>query len=414
MIQPVNLQNLSKKNSTNIIYFESINKKIKAIWMEVRLTLLKINLLIHCLWVSSKSRKLYWALVRNDSNHITNITLDRKDILLVLKFLKFSEGKEYKKNQMSKSLTVLRNFLLLQACQDGHLETVQELLNHPKIDPNINFSSCYNEGYSLSPLYKACEKDRLEIVKALLNHPKIDPNIGSNFSYCLSYPISKACSKGNLEIVKALLNHPKIDPNRGFIRDAVSRSCLFKASSKGNLEIVKALLNHPKIDPNKGKCDNDDCSLSPLSIAYEKDHLKIIQELLQHSSIDTSVIDENKVFYYYAWYASLLKDIDDFSLLKEILILIIAKTKIFIKEQKKINEILLKYALDQIINNNMKWELKILIINAVKFFIINKVNIPKNDKYIKIIVEKLKLLPFTMLTMLKNNTYNDLKIICNS
>jgi ankyrin repeat protein len=65
----------------------------------------------------------------------------------------------------------------------------------------------------------ASENGHIEVVKLLLNHPKVDPssknNYGNNFIDLVnvSLAIRLASQRGYNEVVKLLLNHPKVDPS---------------------------------------------------------------------------------------------------------------------------------------------------------------------------------------------------------
>ena len=60
---------------------------------------------------------------------------------------------------------------LWQACTDGDLEAVKELVIDSLVDVNW-----VGEDRLDTPLHRACRFDHLEIVKVLLAHPDIDVN----------------------------------------------------------------------------------------------------------------------------------------------------------------------------------------------------------------------------------------------
>ena len=61
--------------------------------------------------------------------------------------------------------------ILHDACRSGHIDVVEELLSHPKIDPNIQGRSGY------TPLNIACGRGHVRVVKALLRHRLTKPNL---------------------------------------------------------------------------------------------------------------------------------------------------------------------------------------------------------------------------------------------
>jgi len=60
---------------------------------------------------------------------------------------------------------------LRQACSDGNVQEVQELLQNEQI--NINWQDFE---YSRTPFYISCQKGHIEIVKLLLNDNRVDIN----------------------------------------------------------------------------------------------------------------------------------------------------------------------------------------------------------------------------------------------
>jgi ankyrin repeat protein len=71
--------------------------------------------------------------------------------------------------------------------------------------------------FSLTPLIKAIELNHIEIVELLLKHLKIDVN-AETFHLTLplsSTPFIKAVGRNHIEIVDLLLKHPRIDLNKG-------------------------------------------------------------------------------------------------------------------------------------------------------------------------------------------------------
>ncbi|KAK8897751.1 hypothetical protein M9Y10_015716 [Tritrichomonas musculus] len=125
------------------------------------------------------------------------------------------------------------------AIENGIIDTVQLLIEHPAIDVNIKsleksfHYSCGNEFdekrlINLTPLYLAIQKNNIQVVQLLIAHKKIDINAKSTFYSCKFKEIELsdeqivdkeetalhcAVSNGNLDIIKLLLKHKNIDIN---------------------------------------------------------------------------------------------------------------------------------------------------------------------------------------------------------
>ena len=95
-------------------------------------------------------------------------------------------------------------------------------------------------------LYEACKEGNLEIVRELLKDPSIE----------LSCSIIDASLNGHLEIVKELLKDHRVDPSE------LDNLATVLASENDHLEVVKELLKDPRVDPSNFK------NYSLLSIFY--------------------------------------------------------------------------------------------------------------------------------------------------
>ncbi|XP_063396977.1 uncharacterized protein LOC134681326 [Mytilus trossulus] len=155
---------------------------------------------------------------------------------------------------------------LLVACEKGHTEVVQMLINN-KADIN----KCRDTG--ASPLFFACQEGHTEVVQMLINNKadinKCRDNDGVS-------PLFIACQKGHTEVVHMLINN-KADINKCKDNDGVSP--LFIACQKGHTEVVHMLINN-KADINKCR----DTGASPLSIACQKGHTEVVQMLINNKA----------------------------------------------------------------------------------------------------------------------------------
>ena len=107
--------------------------------------------------------------------------------------------------------------LLYTAIKYETKDAVKLLLNHPKIDVNMQSDNCE------APLIIAIKYVRIDILKLLLNHPKIDINIKSKDG---KSALSIAVKKENIEIVQLLLDHPGIEIDFDHIFENISNKLL--------------------------------------------------------------------------------------------------------------------------------------------------------------------------------------------
>ena len=81
---------------------------------------------------------------------------------------------------------------------------VEEILQHPNIDPNKTHKET-----GTTPLYMAAYFGHERVVKALLSHPSIQVNCGCEKAG--TTPLFMAAQEGREEVVKMLLNCKDID-----------------------------------------------------------------------------------------------------------------------------------------------------------------------------------------------------------
>jgi ankyrin repeat protein len=124
---------------------------------------------------------------------------------------------------------VARNQLYIRLCEKGLNKPLEYLLcNEARLDPNVADSR---------PLMNACSNGHTESVRLLLTHPLLDPSANCNVA------LRSAFLKGELAITKLLLADPRIK-NLDDLRFP-----FIWASGNGYHSMVKAILEYvPTID----------------------------------------------------------------------------------------------------------------------------------------------------------------------
>ena len=129
--------------------------------------------------------------------------------------------------------------LLHLACQHGHLDIVQYLINDQDCNPE---STTLNGRTSL---HTACKSGHLHIVKCLITDHKCNPHCTDNDGYT---PLHAASESGNIETVKYLITEQGCDPH---VVDSIGNTPLHYASESGHLHIVQELITNFNCDPQK-------------------------------------------------------------------------------------------------------------------------------------------------------------------
>ncbi len=111
-------------------------------------------------------------------------------------------------------------------------------------------------------LWKAAELGCHLAVEEVLQHPNIDPN--KTHKETGTTPLFMAAYSGHERVVKALLSHPSIQVNRG----KGDTTPLFMAAQEGREEIVKMLLGCKDVDTEKASADGT----TPAHVASEFGH----------------------------------------------------------------------------------------------------------------------------------------------
>ena len=160
------------------------------------------------------------------------------------------------------NLTDVDNMSIILAAENGHVNIVNTLLSKTKVDPaarnNMAIRIASDNGY-------------FEIVESLLNTGKVDPSALNSQALIL------ASKNGHGDIVLRLLKDARVDPtvNNNFI--------IIWAAYHGNLELVEELLKDSRVNPRS----EDDMALR---IASKLGHESIVQLLLKDPRMNTSVI----------------------------------------------------------------------------------------------------------------------------
>ena len=143
------------------------------------------------------------------------------------------------------------------AMQNDALERMRSFLMIAE-DVNHHFKDL--EG--ATQLWKAAELGCHLAVEEVLQHPNIDPNKAHKETG--TTPLYMAAFFGHERVVKALLSHPSIQVNRG----KGEATPLFMAAQEGREGIVKMLLGCKDVDIDKASTDGT----TPARVASEFGH----------------------------------------------------------------------------------------------------------------------------------------------
>ncbi len=99
---------------------------------------------------------------------------------------------------------------LWKAAELGCHLAVEEILQHPNIDPNTT-----HKGIGTTPLYIAAYFGHERVVKALLSHPSIQVNRGKGETT----PLFMAAQEGREGVVRMLLDCKDVDVEKASTKD---------------------------------------------------------------------------------------------------------------------------------------------------------------------------------------------------
>jgi ankyrin repeat protein len=133
-------------------------------------------------------------------------------------------------------------------------------------------------------LWKAAELGCHLAVEEVLQHPNIDPN--KTHKETGTTPLYIAAYFGHERVVKALLSHPSIQVNCG----KGEMTPLFMAAQEGREEIVKMLLGCKDVDIEKASTEG----ITPARVASEFGHEYIyglLSDCVQHVNVYPSTFN---------------------------------------------------------------------------------------------------------------------------
>lgn len=113
------------------------------------------------------------------------------------------------------------------ACMQGDVLWVRQLLSDPSVDPTSNDSAA---------LSYAVVYNRAEVVRALIADGRVDPSAGNNVY------IRDAVFSGNTELARVLLTDSRVDPC------VYNNYCFRVAIRRDHADILQALLAHPCVN----------------------------------------------------------------------------------------------------------------------------------------------------------------------
>ncbi len=145
-------------------------------------------------------------------------------------------------------------------------------------EDDVNYQ--FKELKGATQLWKAAELGCHLAVEEILQHPNIDPN--KTHKETGTTPLYIAAYFGHERVVKALLSHPSIQVNRG----KGETTPLFMAAQQGREEIVKMLLGCKDVDIEKASSQG----ITPARVASEFGHEYIYGLLSKNQSTRESCL----------------------------------------------------------------------------------------------------------------------------
>lgn len=159
---------------------------------------------------------------------------------------------------------------LMMASERGNLE-IAKMLIAAGADVNVQIPGGLYKGQTA--LHIATRVNKIDVVQELVNAPKINLNIQDSSG---ETPLMIASEKGNKEVTQMLINagaNPNIQKPSGLYK---GQTALHIASRINRIEIVELLVKAPNINLNI----QDDTGETPLMIAAEKDNPEVTQILV--------------------------------------------------------------------------------------------------------------------------------------
>ena len=160
---------------------------------------------------------------------------------------------------------------LLQACTDGDLSTLNDLITKHGLSP-----SEVKESLGLTLLHLVCEYGHLDITQYLFREQNCNPEATTPNGRT---PLHLACKSGHLHIAKCLITEYKCNPR---CTDNDGYTPLHAASESGNVELIRYLIAECECDPQGG----DNNGVTPLHYASENGHLDLVRLLVTNYNCD--------------------------------------------------------------------------------------------------------------------------------
>ena len=163
---------------------------------------------------------------------------------------------------------------LLQLCRDGNLPSLKDLITNQGLNPNE-----VKDSSGLTLLHLACQHGHLDIVQYLINDQNCNPETTTTNGHT---PLHTACKSGHLHIIKCLISDHKCNPH---CTDNDGCTPLHAASESGNIETVEYLITEQGCDPHVG----DSIGNAPLHYASKGGHLDVVQCLITEFNSDPQI-----------------------------------------------------------------------------------------------------------------------------
>ena len=167
---------------------------------------------------------------------------------------------------------------MLEACRDGYVDTVKQLITDRSVNVNVNLHPAAGS----TPLYVACVNGNTAVVRYLLTLPDCQVNCVHELRG--HTPLHSVCSWGRYDIiiVGLLLAREDCDPN---VKDIKGNTPLILAIENHNEEIVNLLLRSPKCDPTIANHQGE----TPLHVSCWKSNVLLVKALLESGKCDPNV-----------------------------------------------------------------------------------------------------------------------------
>lgn len=158
--------------------------------------------------------------------------------------------------------------MLLQACNEGWLDTFRHLVDEEHVDPSLQFLG------GRTPLHLAAEAGHYEMVRFLAIDKKVD--VETRCESTGFTPLHVAALGGHLDIVKLLIRERGCNP-MPIAHDPSGRTPLHNACQEGHLDVVEYLVG----GQNVNKEWRDSSGITPLYVAAYCGYLGIVKLLIK-------------------------------------------------------------------------------------------------------------------------------------